>query len=114
MPNAPIPTFLSIHLIPTLLLFRSTLIRPSPPAMRIIPTAIELAYFLVVISVPYGDRMDGLLRGKVSNGGGSLGSFGADLPRHEEQPTCELPRLRHWLTVQLCLHARRTPTLCRS
>ena len=87
-PSSPVTILLTFHLVPSLLVLRSTIITPHTTAIAIAPTVVELVYWAAVISIPYGDPLDRLLVGAKSKGGGSSGSYGSDLPKHVEEPTC--------------------------
>jgi hypothetical protein len=56
--------------------------------MEILPTVVETVYWAVLMSLPYATPMSGLLFGRSSKGGGTLGNYGKELPAHLEEPTC--------------------------
>lgn len=102
IPGAPVEILLTIHVIPTILLLRSAFIQPGTSLMSIASLVLEVVYWSALMMVPYGEGLSKLLKGSISNGGGTAGSYGKQLPKHVEEPSCTyflsvLPRLR--LTV---------------
>lgn len=89
IPNTPVEILLTIHVIPTILLLRSAIIQPHTQPLVIASMVLEIVYWAALFVVPYGEGMSRLLKGSVSRGGGSAGSYGHQLPRHVEEPSCE-------------------------
>ncbi|RXK42365.1 ATP-binding cassette transporter [Tremella mesenterica] len=87
LPSAPITPLITLHLVPALLLLRHHVITGGVGAIEFVPIVVELLYWLVLISIPYTPKLDRLLAGGRTKGGGSSGSYGAKLPRHLEEPT---------------------------
>ena len=79
---------LTLHLVPALLILRSTIVSPNTTFIAIAPSVVELFYWAAVVSIPYADPLDRLLEGAKSKGGGSSGSYGSELRKHIEEPTC--------------------------
>ncbi|KAI9634405.1 ABC transporter type 1, transmembrane domain-containing protein [Dioszegia hungarica] len=113
MPRPTIAPLLIIHLIPTLLLLRSNVLQSAHPALAdILPTVVEVVYWLMLMSLPYASRMQGLLSAGRSRGGGSLGSYGTDLPHHIEEPTSAFSRATYvFMLPFLVRHYKETVTL---
>ena len=89
--SPPTIPLLTVDLFPRLLLFRSALISSDRSGLLIASTAVELVWWSILISVPYGETLDRMLNGGVSHGGGTSGSYGSKLPKHIEDPTCACP-----------------------
>ncbi len=88
IPSSPIPILLTFHLVPALLVLRTSIINPHTTIIAIAPAIVELLFWTAIISIPYAEPLDRLLDGSKSKGGGSSGSYGSELPRHLEEPTC--------------------------
>lgn len=82
--------------------------------LALAPTIVEIVYWSALISIPYGEGLSRLLASSVSKGGGSAGSYGEELPKHVEEPTCEsfptafgcaLTRTSHLRASDVQLHA---------
>lgn len=89
LPGTPIEILVTIHAIPAVLLLRSAVIQPGTTALGLAPTIAELVFWTALISIPYGEGLGKILRGSVSRRGGSDGSYGKQLPKHIEEPSCE-------------------------
>jgi hypothetical protein len=89
-PRGKVIPLLTIHLIPSLFLFRSSLIHHTATPISIITLVTELVYFFALICIPYQDPLDRLLGGAHSKGGGNSGSD-VPLPKHYEEPICKPP-----------------------
>lgn len=97
MPRAPLQALITLHFPISLVLLRSAVIRSDYTLLTIMPVVVEGIYWSALISLPYGESMTRLLKGGKSKGGGSTGSFGKDLPRHPEEPSCTSNPLAHSL-----------------
>jgi hypothetical protein len=86
-PRGKVIPLLTLHLIPSLFLFRSSVIHHNATPIGITALVIELAYFFALICIPYQDSLDRLLGGAHSKGGGKSGSD-VPLPKHCEEPVC--------------------------
>ena len=89
-PRGKVIPLLTIHLIPSLFLFRTSLITHTASPISIIALVVELVYFFALICIPYQDPLDRLLCGAHSKGGGNSGSD-VPLPKHYEEPICMFP-----------------------
>ncbi|GMK57331.1 hypothetical protein CspeluHIS016_0401650 [Cutaneotrichosporon spelunceum] len=98
---------LTVHLVPTLLLFRSSE-RANYPSSRL-GTAIvgwEVAYWVVLVCLPYYEELDRLVEGAASRGGVMPG------PKHIEEPCSALSRATYWFILPfLWKHYWKTITL---
>ncbi|ODO06989.1 hypothetical protein I350_04354 [Cryptococcus amylolentus CBS 6273] len=107
--HRPIIPILTMHLPVTLLLFRSTVIRQSASALSATCIAAELFYWFALISIPYEHKLDRLLEGGTSKGGGTLGSFGHSLPSHPEEPTSPFSRATYTFLLPLLFKHYKNP-----
>ena len=89
IPRSPLTYFLTINLPISLLQLRSDLIRSAHTRLSLASNVFELVYWCALVTIPYSEDLDNALSGSRSKGGGSLGSYGADLPKHIEEPTCK-------------------------
>ncbi|OCF40975.1 ATP-binding cassette transporter [Kwoniella heveanensis CBS 569] len=108
-PKSRITPLLTIHLLPTLLLFRSNLVQPHPSKLRIASGIVEVVYWAAMISMPYSEGLDRLLSGSVSKGGGSSGSYGHNLPIHPEEQTSPFSRAIYTFLFPLLFKHYFTP-----
>lgn len=88
-PRGKVVPLLTIHLLPSFFLYRSAFITHSATGISIAALVVELAYFFALICLPYQDPLDRLLGGAHCKGGGNSGSD-VPLPKHYEEPICEL------------------------
>ena len=93
IPRSPLTYFLTLHLTPELLVLRSALIRGRYSQLRLGTNSFEVLYWVALVSIPYSEYLDNALESGTSKGGSSLGSYGAKLPAHIEEPSCELPSI---------------------
>ncbi|WVQ79432.1 hypothetical protein IAT38_001530 [Cryptococcus sp. DSM 104549] len=100
IPDAPILPLLTLHLVPALLAFRSDVLQ-RPSGLGIACSALEVVYWVVLISIPYSANLDRLLEGGVSKGGGSSGSYGSHLPKHCEEPASPFSRATYSFLLPL-------------
>ena len=77
--------------------------------MRTLPIAVELAYWTVLISIPYADPLDRILKGGRTKGGSSSGSYGTKLPRHFEDPTSAFSKTTYTFLIPFLLKYYWTP-----
>ncbi|BEI94008.1 uncharacterized protein CcaverHIS019_0604670 [Cutaneotrichosporon cavernicola] len=86
-------SLLTLHLVPSLLLFRSGKMGnyPSSPLSTII-VVWEVVYWAILVCTPYHDPLDRLVGGAVSRGG--VGG-----PRHIEEPCTALSRATYWFIL---------------
>jgi len=89
LPGTPVEILVTVHAIPAILLLRSAVIQPGTTVFGMAPTIAELVFWTALISIPYGEGLSRVLRGSVSREGGSDGSYGKQLPKHIEEPSCE-------------------------
>ncbi|ORX38217.1 ABC transporter type 1, transmembrane domain-containing protein [Kockovaella imperatae] len=101
IPRSPLTYFLSAHIIPSLLLLRSAVIRSHTRPLDLAPPIFEAVYWCLMISIPYYEGLENVLEGGRSKGGGSLGSYGAKLPRHIEEPTSSFSRAAYMFMLPL-------------
>ncbi|WRT68702.1 uncharacterized protein IL334_005682 [Kwoniella shivajii] len=92
IPSSPLTAILTVHLLPTLIMFRSNIVQPHTSRLRIASGVLEMVYWVALISIPYSEGLDRLLEGGVSQGGSSSGSYGTKLNKHCEEPTSTFSR----------------------
>nr|XP_019045027.1 ATP-binding cassette transporter [Kwoniella bestiolae CBS 10118]OCF23957.1 ATP-binding cassette transporter [Kwoniella bestiolae CBS 10118] len=101
VPSSPLTAILTIHILPSLILFRSNTIQPHTSSLRIASGVVEVVYWVAMISIPYSEGLDRLLDGGVSQGGGTSGSYGEKLPKHCEEPASTFSRATYSFLLPL-------------
>ncbi|KAK6910984.1 hypothetical protein I203_105019 [Kwoniella mangroviensis CBS 8507] len=103
IPSSPLTAVLTFHILPSLILFRSNIIQPHTSSLKIASGIVEVVYWVAMISIPYSEELDRLLTGGVSQGGGSSGSYGEELPKHCEEPTSTFSRATYSFILPLLI-----------
>nr|XP_018261799.1 ATP-binding cassette transporter [Kwoniella dejecticola CBS 10117]OBR83957.1 ATP-binding cassette transporter [Kwoniella dejecticola CBS 10117] len=101
IPSSPLTAILTIHILPSLIAFRSNIVQPHTSTLRIASGIIEVVYWIAMISLPYSESLDRLLEKGFSQGGGSSGSYGEKLPTHCEEPTSVFARATYSFLLPL-------------
>lgn len=92
--------WISVHLFGTVIDLRSQILRHQH-GISLAPLIVELVYWAMLISVPYGQTLSRLLADARSRGGASSGSYGHNLPRHIEEPTSAFSRATYTFILPL-------------
>ncbi|WWC90401.1 uncharacterized protein L201_005336 [Kwoniella dendrophila CBS 6074] len=101
IPSSPLSAILSIHILPSLLLFRSNIIQPHTSSLRVASGILEVVYWVIMVNIPYSEGLDRLMKGGYSTGGGSSGSYGEKLPKHAEEPASVFSRATYGFLLPL-------------
>ncbi|WWC71269.1 uncharacterized protein I206_105222 [Kwoniella pini CBS 10737] len=101
IPSSPLTAILTIHVLPSLIAFRSNIVQPHTSALIIASGILEVVYWIAMISIPYSENLDRLLEKGFSQGGGTSGSYGTKLPKHCEEPASVFSRATYTFILPL-------------